>query len=732
MCILQRASVSTSLFHRNRCVQVRRGTDLDVIYHVATDFNPADIGTRPQLVKITDVGPNSAWEKGLPWMNGEIDDALDQGILTPASKLRLTDEEENLYKKGFVFEKSPEILTKGHAVMLVNARVEKVKERQEFSNYLIPPNKFKFEKFVRVLSIVKKFLQKCSKGKLFKKENTRFQMFPVLNMMITVQRSKLSYLILIKVKPAIMHYYLSKNLYSVGVKKPGIQFKGEHYVELDDDDISWALEYLFQKGSEEVKKFCSPDFVKKIAIEKNKILFLKNRILDVERFKAAGGLENLDPVSEFGIKAMIPVFERFSPLSYSIGDYVHRNLAKHAGYENCLRESLNHCFIIQGLSLFRELGEDCVRCLKKRKAYLDIPEGLVPEENLTIAPPFWVAMCDLYGPCHIFVPGHAHKTRHRNVVEAKCYVLVTVCPVTKMVNLQVIESKSADGILDGITRLACEVGVPTLMLVDQDSGVLKALREAECDVKNLDLKVHKEKGMRFKTCPVSGHNYHGLVEVKIRTVQECLDKCDLSKLRLHATGLQTLCKLVENDMNNLPMGFSYARDANNSPLLKLIFPNMLRIGRMNSRSLDGPIKLPSGPQDLMEKVEKAYTVFYKLWNITMVPRLMRMHKWFDGKAQLKVGDIIYFRKVESELSSKWTFGKITEVVKGRDENVRRATVQYQNFNENHSRYTDRAARSLIKLFNIDDKNWQEDMDLVEKLIEETKVKKKDSEHEDID
>ena len=411
---------------------------------------------------------------------------------------------------------------------------------------------------------------------------------------------------------------------------------------------------------------------------------------------------------------------------FQVCDYVHRVLAKHGDYEKCLRESLNHCYIIQGMSLFRELGEDCVRCLRKRKAYLDIPEGPIPEENLTIAPPFWVAMCDLYGPCHIFVPGHAHKTRHRSVVEAKCYVFVTVCPVTKLVNLQVIESKSADGILDGITRLVCEVGVPTLMLVDQDSGVMKALREAECDIKNLDMKVHKEKGMRFKTCPVSGHNYHGLVEVKIRTVQECLATCDLDKLRLHATGLQTLCKLVENDMNNLPMGFSYARDANNSPLLKLIFPNMLRIGRMNTRSLDGPIKLPSGPKDLMEKVEKAYTMFYRLWNITMVPRLMKMHKWFDGKAEIKVGDIVYFRKVESELSSKWTVGRVTEVVKGRDEVARRVTVQYQNSNEEGPRFTDRAARSLVKLFNIDDENWQEDMDLVEKLIEESKVSKDDS------
>ena len=108
--------------------------------------------------------------------------------------------------------------------------------------------------------------------------------------------------------------------------------------------------------------------------------------------------------------------------------------------------------------------------------------------------------------------------------------------------------------------------------------------------------------MRFKCCPVSGHNYHGLVERKIRTVQECLDKCDVDGMRLHSTGLQTFCKLVENQMNNLPMGYSFGRDSDNSPLLKLIFPNMLRVGRNNSRALDGPIRMPSGPGNLMKKL----------------------------------------------------------------------------------------------------------------------------------
>merc|ERR1712096_579650 len=86
-----------SLFHRNRCVQVRRGTDLDQIYHVVSECNPADLGTRPGAVQDCDVGPNSKWEKGLPWMKGEVDDAIAQGILTPVANLRLNDEEEESF-----------------------------------------------------------------------------------------------------------------------------------------------------------------------------------------------------------------------------------------------------------------------------------------------------------------------------------------------------------------------------------------------------------------------------------------------------------------------------------------------------------------------------------------------------------------------------------------------------------------------------------------------------------
>ena len=126
--------------------------------------------------------------------------------------------------------------------------------------------------------------------------------------------------------------------------------------------------------------------------------------------------------------------------------------------------------------------------------------------------------------------------------------------------------------------------------------------------------------------------------------------------------------------------------------------------------------MPSGPGELMKRVEQSYSSFFRIWNSTMVPKLMKAYKWFKTGDELRVNDLVWFQKDESELSSKWSLGIITEVVKGKDGLVRRASVKYQNSSENSPRESDRAARSLIKLFNVDDQSWMDEMFEVEKLI----------------
>ena len=80
----------------------------------------------------------------------------------------------------------------------------------------------------------------------------------------------------------------------------------------------------------------------------------------------------------------------------------------------------------------------------------------------------------------------------------------------------------------------------------------------------------------------------------IQSLQHGLNDCGLKEQRLHATGLQSLCKLVENAHNSVPIGYSYDRDMDNTAKLKIITPNMLKMGRTNQRTLDGPIRLAKG------------------------------------------------------------------------------------------------------------------------------------------
>ena len=122
------------------------------------------------------------------------------------------------------------------------------------------------------------------------------------------------------------------------------------------------------------------------------------------------------------------------------------------------------------------------------------------------------AQIDLFGPLSCYVPGQERTTRKSAVNQYKVWILTSVCVVTKLVNCQVLEKSDSSSVLDGLTRLGCEVGVPSFLMCDRGSNMLKALREVEVGMKNLKLQMYEEKGIKFSVCSVGWHNEHGLVE----------------------------------------------------------------------------------------------------------------------------------------------------------------------------------------------------------------------------
>ena len=90
---------------------------------------------------------------------------------------------------------------------------------------------------------------------------------------------------------------------------------------------------------------------------------------------------------------------------------------------------------------------------------MEVSMGPVSQHQITVAPPMWAAQVDLFGPCTVYVPGYERETRGRKALATEVHVMVFACPSTRLVNLQVIEGKDVGCIMEGVTRLSCEIGV---------------------------------------------------------------------------------------------------------------------------------------------------------------------------------------------------------------------------------------------------------------------------------
>ena len=92
------------------------------------------------------------------------------------------------------------------------------------------------------------------------------------------------------------------------------------------------------------------------------------------------------------------------------------------------------------------------------------------------------------------------------------------------------------------------------MLPDADGALMEALRDGVIEMSDLEGTLSVEYGIHFEECLPQGHWEHGRVERRIRMLQETLDKSNLKGTRCHATGLQTIAKAIERQVNDVSLG----------------------------------------------------------------------------------------------------------------------------------------------------------------------------------
>ena len=571
-------------------------------------------------------------------------------------------------------------------------------DRYNFSSYIIDPNKFRFRKSSRVLALVKLFCrklrEKCKKAKIPATQDAEQNV--VSNHLSRLPSSFRGETYLVT---GGRSYKISKNV--------SIQCTPGLVVCLTDADVNGALDYYYRKATAEIKNFVRKSQYQNISTEKDGILFYKGRILPSQTI--AGRKRMSDVMIDLSDSTFcVPLTDAHSPLAYSIVNEVHwfEENASHSGAETVMRYVQKFTHILDGRDLIKKFRLACHRCRVLEKRALEVAMGALKDCNLNIAPAFYSIQVDICGP-------YSSYSNHNKRATVNIWLVVFCCCTTSAVSIKVMDDYSTSAFLLAFVRFSCHYGYPKFLLPDEGSQLVKGCKDMQLSFSDIQSHLNIEYGVQFETCPVGGHNMHGKVERKIRTVRESIEK-KLQGHRLSLLQWESLGDQIANEINNLPLGT--VRNTSSLEDLDILTPNRLLLGRNNERSPSGPLLVTNDTSKILQSNIDVFTVWFESWLISYVPRLMYQPKWFKTIRDMKVGDIVLFLKTDHEYSRQYQYGIVDSVEKGRDDRIRTVTVRYRNSNEQQDRKTRRAVRELVVVHHIDEISIYEELAEASKTV----------------
>ena len=625
---------------RNSVIEIRRFSMKTSWFHIDTELNIADLGTRGATVQ--DINSESEWQVGKPWMY--IPRRNDMPIRN-LEQVKLTAEEK---RQVAVELKGPDVI--GY---VMTSLINKVSNRYSYSKYIIDPCSLSWRKVNISLALIRRF---C-----FSRAGTVYG-----------------------------------DLYN---KKYNLTSMNQPVTDLE---IQAAEHYFFKKGTLEIKQFSKEKDWKHCTQWKDGLLQYTGRILDGQEILSMEKcMLDLGPLT-----FVKPVLDRYSPVSYSIMIYCHEKVVCHRSSTNTLRASRYISYIIGGRDLAIEVREACVFCRRFKARMVKAEMGKIHENRLTIAPVFWNVQIDLMGP---FLAHCEHN--HRSTV--KIWGLVFKDPGSGAVYAHVMQGYDAASFVLAYTRFACRFGHPHQIFIDEGSQLIKGCKNMEICWTDISKTLNGQYrvGLNFKTCPVGGHNFNGVVERSIQEIKKIFYTV-YSGLKLDILAYETAFGWVSNELNNLPI--CLGSKTQNLDNLDLITPQRLISGLNNTRAPQGPCRIDA-PSRLIKQMEMVHDSWWETWTMEKVINYIpRPTQWTKSTYQPKIDDIVIFRKDENDNimgTRVWRTGRIHKLDDSRDGIPRAATIEYKNATENTFRYTRRSIRKLAVV------HQEHELELVQELNE---------------
>ncbi|EYC39463.1 hypothetical protein Y032_0655g1192 [Ancylostoma ceylanicum] len=154
-----------------------------------------------------------------------------------------------------------------------------------------------------------------------------------------------------------------------------------------------------------------------------------------------------------------------------IAERQHRSLS-HCGLNQLLYNIRQRYWIPQDRVLCKRVLRNCAICRRFNAAPFKYPNmGPLPKERVTESPPFTYTGVDLMGP--ILIKGLQSE-------EAKRYVVLFTCLVTRLVHLEIATDLSARSFIFTLKRFIARRGVPQKIIGDQLSTRRNIAEQSRC------------------------------------------------------------------------------------------------------------------------------------------------------------------------------------------------------------------------------------------------------------
>ncbi|XP_064486179.1 uncharacterized protein LOC135398725 [Ornithodoros turicata] len=395
-----------------------------------------------------------------------------------------------------------------------------------------------------------------------------------------------------------------------------------------------------------------------------------NPFLDDERLlRMRSRLEHAEMGAAVKHPIVLPPDHSFTELLVTSA---HRRIL-HGGVLETMTDIRDRFWIPRCRQLVKKIIRRCSLCHRQKLKAATAPVAPLPSDRINKQDPFAIVGIDFAGPLYV-------KTADG---EIKSYITLFTCAVTRAVHLEIVSNLTTTNFLMAFRRFISRRGLPQVIYSDNALTFRRAAKDIRCLWELLSSPAVRDfcslHRIGWKFIVERAAWWGGWWERMVRTVKTCLRKT-LGRSRVNYEELETILQEVEAAVNSRPLTTISAEATEMEPLT----PAHFLIGKRISMLPSLPLPVPPGAniaEDMRRRLAHRRRVGEHFWNRWQREYLLQLRSAHldkrKGNHNLKIGDVVIVHDSNAP-KLNWKMGRICDLYRGRDNNVRACEVELHN------------------------------------------------------